>query len=223
VSSFRESISAFGPHKHKIAVSTASAAALACAVFGATVGQTPAARAATGSPATAVNRAVPPKTTHPQTPAAPTATASASASPSGLAASPIAWDKAKKAAPATTSAPAAPATTTTKAAPVATTAADNAYAGLSAYQTAQEIVPADQFAAFAWIITRESGWDVTATNPSSGAYGLGQALPARKMAAYGPDYLTDAATQIKWALAYMDGRYGSPNSAQAFWESHGWY
>jgi hypothetical protein len=137
--------------------------------------------------------------------------------------SPIAWLKAKTAAPATT-APAAPVTTpTTKAAAPVSTTVDGQYAGLSAYQIARKIVPANQFAAFAWIITRESGWNVTATNPSSGAYGLGQALPARKMAAYGSDYLTNPVTQIKWALAYMDGTYGSPNAAQAFWESHGWY
>ncbi len=101
--------------------------------------------------------------------------------------------------------------------------APDPYAGESAYKIAEGIVPAGQFAAFAWIIDHESGWNVEARNPSSGAYGLGQALPASKMAPYGPDYLTDPVTQIKWALAYMDGRYGSPDAAKAFWESHGWY
>jgi hypothetical protein len=101
--------------------------------------------------------------------------------------------------------------------------APDPYAGESAYKVAEAMVPASQFAAFAWIIEHESGWNVEAQNPSSGAYGLGQALPASKMAPYGPDYLTDPATQIKWALAYMDGRYGSPNAAKAFWEAHGWY
>jgi hypothetical protein len=123
----------------------------------------------------------------------------------------------------TTAAPAKTVAAVKPAAPAPAPKKADPYAGQSAYQIARQIVPADQFAAFSWIITRESGWDVTATNPSSGAYGLGQALPASKMAGYGPDYLTNPATQIKWALAYMNGRYGSPNAAQAFWESHGWY
>lgn len=101
-----------------------------------------------------------------------------------------------------------------------------AAAGTSAAQAQQdaaEIVPADQLAAFDWIIEHESGWDVTAENPDSGAYGLGQALPASKMAPYGSDYLTNPATQIRWALAYMNERYGSPDAAQQFWEANGWY
>lgn len=213
MSSFRESISVFGPHKHKIALSTASAAALACAVFGATVGQTPPARATAAVKSTSDSRR----------PVAPAASATAATSAPATPSAPATTAPATTHAAAPSMPAAAPATTarTAKAAP-ATTAA-NPYAGQSAYQIAEQIVPSSQFAAFSWIITRESGWDVTATNPSSGAYGLGQALPASKMAAYGPDYLTDPVTQIKWALAYMNGRYGSPDAAQAFWESHGWY
>ena len=97
------------------------------------------------------------------------------------------------------------------------------YAGESAYKVAEGIVPSSQFACFDWIVTRESGWNVEATNPSSGAYGLGQALPGDKMASAGPDWQTDPATQIRWTLGYMDGRYGSPCGAQSFWEGHGWY
>src|SRR5690348_10788738 len=33
-----------------------------------------------------------------------------------------------------------------------------------------------------YIVTRESGWQVTVANPSSGSYGLCQALPRTKMA-----------------------------------------
>ncbi len=65
----------------------------------------------------------------------------------------------------------------------------------------------------------ESGWNVTATNPSSGSYGLGQS----KMASAGADWKTNPATQIKWALDYMNSRYGSPNAAWAFWQNHHWY
>ncbi|AUY53744.1 MULTISPECIES: transglycosylase SLT domain-containing protein [Streptomycetaceae] len=85
---------------------------------------------------------------------------------------------------------------------------------------AASIVPADQLASFDQIISHESGWNVTATNPSSGAYGLGQALPASKMASAGADWKTNAATQIKWAYDYMNSRYGSPNQAWAYWQIH---
>ena len=218
MSSFRESISAFGPHKHKIAVSTVSAAAIACAVFGSTMGQTPSAYGvAMGKSTLASQHPVAGKAATAPKPAPATHSAPATTAPAMRAEREV-----PEARPAATTAPA------TTAAPAVTTAAPapkkaNPYAGESAYQIAQQIVPASQFAAFSWIITRESGWDVTATNPSSGAYGLGQALPASKMAGYGSDYLTNPATQIKWALAYMNGRYGSPNAAQAFWQSHGWY
>ncbi|MBF9070104.1 aggregation-promoting factor C-terminal-like domain-containing protein [Streptacidiphilus fuscans] len=90
-------------------------------------------------------------------------------------------------------------------------------------EIAAQIVPADQLASFDQIISHESGWNVTATNPSSGAYGLAQALPGSKMASAGPDWQTDAATQIRWALGYMDATYGSPNQAWAFWQANGWY
>ncbi|MBV6703552.1 transglycosylase SLT domain-containing protein [Kitasatospora aureofaciens] len=88
---------------------------------------------------------------------------------------------------------------------------------------AAQIVPANQLASFSQIISHESGWNVTATNPSSGSYGLGQALPASKMASAGADWKTNPTTQIKWALDYMNSRYGSPNAAWAFWQTHHWY
>lgn len=88
---------------------------------------------------------------------------------------------------------------------------------------AAQIVPADQLASFDEIISHESGWDVTATNPSSGAYGLPQALPGDKMASAGADWQTDATTQLEWALNYMNTTYGSPNQAWTFWQANGWY
>ncbi|MFJ3791128.1 transglycosylase SLT domain-containing protein [Kitasatospora sp. NPDC090091] len=88
---------------------------------------------------------------------------------------------------------------------------------------AAQIVPANQLASFSQIISHESSWNVTATNPSSGAYGLAQALPGSKMASAGADWKTNPATQIKWALDYMNTRYGSPNAAWAFWQTHHWY
>ncbi|MDH6120945.1 transglycosylase SLT domain-containing protein [Kitasatospora sp. GAS204B] len=87
-------------------------------------------------------------------------------------------------------------------------------------QIAASVVPANQLASFDQIISHESGWNVTATNPSSGAYGLAQALPGSKMATAGADWQTNAGTQIKWAYDYMNTRYGSPNQAWAYWQIH---
>jgi hypothetical protein len=80
-----------------------------------------------------------------------------------------------------------------------------------------------QYQCFSWIVSRESGWNYRATNASSGAYGLVQALPGSKMASAGADWQTNPATQIKWGLNYMNSRYGSPCGAQQFWEANGWY
>lgn len=89
---------------------------------------------------------------------------------------------------------------------------------------AQKLIPNDtQYAAFSKIVEHESGWDVDATNSSSGAYGLVQALPGSKMASAGSDWKTNAETQIEWGLDYMNSRYGSPTAAWAFWQANGWY
>jgi tRNA(Met) C34 N-acetyltransferase TmcA len=101
--------------------------------------------------------------------------------------------------------------------------ADTTFAPTEVQNIAASIVPADQLASFDQIIGHESGWDVSATNPSSGAYGLGQALPASKMASAGADWQTNPSTQIKWALDYMNTTYGSPNAAWSFWQANGWY
>lgn len=70
---------------------------------------------------------------------------------------------------------------------------------------------------------RESGWNHLAENPSSGAYGIPQSLPATKMAVVGPDWRTNPETQIRWGLAYIAARYGSPEAAWAHSERVGWY
>jgi hypothetical protein len=72
------------------------------------------------------------------------------------------------------------------------------------------------------IWTRESGWRYNAEN-ASGAYGIPQALPGSKMATAGADWATNPATQIKWGLGYIQGRYRDPCSAWSFWEAHSWY
>lgn len=88
---------------------------------------------------------------------------------------------------------------------------------------ARQMVPGDQFQCFSNIVNNESSWDYTATNASSGAYGLVQALPGTKMASAGADWRTNPATQIKWGLSYMNERYGSPCGAWSFWQANQWY
>jgi hypothetical protein len=79
-----------------------------------------------------------------------------------------------------------------------------------------------QFGCLDNIWSRESGWRYNAYN-ASGAYGIPQALPGSKMATAGADWQTNPATQIKWGLGYIKGRYGSPCNAWAFWQAHSWY
>ncbi|MEV6175292.1 transglycosylase SLT domain-containing protein [Streptomyces sp. NPDC051954] len=89
---------------------------------------------------------------------------------------------------------------------------------------AKKMIPSTaQYNAFSKIVEHESGWDVDATNASSGAYGLVQALPGSKMASAGSDWKTNAKTQIEWGLDYMNDRYGSPVGAWNFWQANGWY
>lgn len=84
-------------------------------------------------------------------------------------------------------------------------------------------IPKSWYEDLNWIINHESGWRVNATNPSSGAYGLGQALPGNKMASAGKDWKTNAITQLKWVKSYIKGRYGNAANAKRFWQAHNWY
>ena len=88
---------------------------------------------------------------------------------------------------------------------------------------ARQMVPADQFQCFSNIVDHESSWNYQAVNPSSGAYGLFQALPGSKMSSVGSDWQTNPATQIKWGLNYMNERYDSPCGAWSFWQANHWY
>jgi hypothetical protein len=80
-----------------------------------------------------------------------------------------------------------------------------------------------QFTCLVSLWNQESGWNVYATNPTSGAYGIPQALPGSKMASAGADWQTDAATQIRWGLSYIKSLYGSPCGAWSHEEADGWY
>jgi len=81
----------------------------------------------------------------------------------------------------------------------------------------------DQYACLEKLWDKESGWRWNAENPSSGAYGIPQALPGTKMASAGSDWRTNPSTQIEWGLGYISGRYGTPCGAWSHSMSVGWY
>jgi hypothetical protein len=80
-----------------------------------------------------------------------------------------------------------------------------------------------QFKYLNWLWDRESGWNVHANNPFSGAYGIPQALPGSKMASAGPNWRTSARTQIRWGLGYIRNVYRSPRRAWNHELAVGWY
>jgi hypothetical protein len=77
------------------------------------------------------------------------------------------------------------------------------------------ILPVD-FGAVDYIITHESGWDPNATEPTTGAHGLPQALPYSKTGCG----WSDALCQLHWANIYAVARYGGWWKAQAYWAIH---
>jgi len=81
----------------------------------------------------------------------------------------------------------------------------------------------DQYDCLVALWNRESHWNVYAGNPSSGAYGIPQALPGSKMASVGADWQSNPRTQIVWGLGYISGRYGTPCGAWASSQARGWY
>lgn len=128
--------------------------------------------------------------------------------------------KAQKPAPKATAKPAPrpvakPAPTSRPAARVPSVAEARSYA-------AQRVGSA-QFKCLDRLWQKESDWNPKARNPSSGAYGIPQALPATKLASAGSDWRTNPVTQVKWGLGYIDNRYGSPCAAWRHSQDHNWY
>jgi type II secretory pathway pseudopilin PulG len=70
-----------------------------------------------------------------------------------------------------------------------------------------------------YIVSHESGWNPNATNASSRACGLVQALPCSKVPGGGYDPVAN----LQWANGYAVGRYGSWANAHAFWVSNSWW
>lgn len=80
----------------------------------------------------------------------------------------------------------------------------------------------DEWNSAAWIISHESGWNPTAVNPSSGAFGLAQFLGSTKDQ-YLPDNNPNPGVQGDAMARYIKDRYGDPKAAQQFWMAHNWY
>lgn len=146
-------------------------------------------------------------------------------------------------APATSSSPASASVPAANAASENTTGSGN---------TANQAIGALLAAPYGWgpgttnwtdlvsLWTRESSWNNTATNPTSGAYGIAQALGHGTAGTagtvtneYGGYGVSDAvaqdansgsaSAQITWGLAYIKETYGSPSAAWAEEESAGAY
>ena len=142
-----------------------------------------------------------------------------------------AQERAARAAKKAAAARAAQAAAQAAAQPTASQSAQAAPAAAAPSGSAQQIAAAmlgsfgwssSQFSCLDPLWQRESGWSVTAANPD-GAYGIPQALPGAKMASAGPDWQTDAATQIRWGLEYIKSMYGSPCGAWDHELATGWY
>ena len=84
-----------------------------------------------------------------------------------------------------------------------------------------------QFNALLELFACESSWNERAGNPSSGAYGIPQSLPASKMgnvsACGGDGYQTDPQIQLSWGLCYIERRYGTPSAALDFHYRNNFY
>ncbi|VEG29611.1 aggregation-promoting factor C-terminal-like domain-containing protein [Actinomyces howellii] len=119
-------------------------------------------------------------------------------------------------------------TTSSAGSATTTTASGDGTTAASAKSIAQSMMAShgwddSQFSCLDSLWERESNWNYQAQNPSSGAYGIPQALPGSKMGSVAADWATNPTTQITWGLGYIAERYGSPCSAWAHSESVGWY
>jgi hypothetical protein len=143
------------------------------------------------------------------------------------------WQAAKKAAAAAAAARAAATQTPATQSPATAQPSQTATATVPAAAGSPQQIAAAMLGSFGWsssqfscldpLWAHESGWSVSAYNASSGAFGIPQALPGSRMASAGPDWQTNAATQIRWGLEYIKGTYGSPCGAWDHEQATGWY
>lgn len=72
------------------------------------------------------------------------------------------------------------------------------------------------------LVMSESGWNSSAQNAGSTAYGIGQFLNTT-WATVGYTKTSDPKTQILAMLAYIKLKYGNPQNAWAFHKANGYY
>jgi len=84
-------------------------------------------------------------------------------------------------------------------------------------------ISSDDFGYVDYIVSHESSWNLYATEPTSGAYGLCQSLPASKMASAGSDWQDNPVTQLSWCNSYAVSAYGSWYGAYLHWVSYRWW
>jgi len=103
----------------------------------------------------------------------------------------------------------------------ASAAAPRAYAGGGNKDSwlAASGIPQSEWWAVDSIVSRESGWNPNAVNPSSGACGLGQQLPCGKWAGA----WNDPVAALRAQYGYVVERYGGYPQAVAFWNANHWY
>jgi hypothetical protein len=80
-----------------------------------------------------------------------------------------------------------------------------------------------EWTAWNYLEMREAGWNQFARNPSSGAYGIPQALPPGKMGTAANPPQSNPAAQISWMIGYIKSRYGDPINAAAHERAFNWY
>lgn len=90
------------------------------------------------------------------------------------------------------------------------------------HSAAEKVFGKDQLPALDTIIMKESGFNPTAQNPHSTAYGLFQFLDSTRKN-YGISRDASLQDQISAGLKYIADRYGSPEQALAFHNENGWY
>jgi hypothetical protein len=79
-----------------------------------------------------------------------------------------------------------------------------------------------QWGALEELISRESGWDPNADNPTSTAHGLFQFLDSTRQN-YGVTTNSPLRKQVRAGLNYIDDRYDSPAAALRFHDRMNWY
>jgi hypothetical protein len=111
----------------------------------------------------------------------------------------------------------------------AATAEENAPAPAAApagsyqeYALAQLGGNASEFSCLENLWGKESGWNPTAQNPTSTAYGIPQFLDST-WAGTGIAKTSDGYRQIDAGLIYIENRYGAPCAAWGHSQAHNWY